>query len=252
MIMTARATTLALALLFLTAASAAAQSTNTEQSGQTTTAPGGQQIPAGFEIPPFPPNARVDKAKREAEERRREYEAAVARSRGETVEEEAPQPASRRQTPARGIEWFAGYAALHDGTSDLNFPLGWAVSLSAPFNDTFDVVGEVSGSYKNLDALGVDVGGTSVHTFTAGPKISKLLQHDVRAFAQMQGGLAVGRVTALGVGETSTGLAIVPGGGVDVPLVHGFDVRVGGELTFVHDDGWWKGFRFLTGIVVRR
>jgi hypothetical protein len=248
--MTARATTFALALLACTAATASAQSANQEQSGQTTTAQGSQQAPSGYEIPPFPPNPRVDKAKREAEERRREYEDAVARSRGEAVAETAT-PA-RRQAASRGVELFAGYAALHDGTSDLNFPLGWAASISAPFNDTFDVVGEVSGSYKNLDVLGVDVGGTSVHTFTAGPKLSWVLQHDVRAFAQMQAGLAVGRVTALGVGDTSAGLAIMPGGGIDLPIVRGFDVRVGGELTFVHDDGWWKGFRFLTGIVVRR
>jgi hypothetical protein len=248
--MTARATAVALALFALTSAAAAAQSANTEQSGQTTTAQGGQQAPAGFDIPPFPPNPRVEKAKHEAEERRREYEAAVARSRGETTEE-TPQPAHRRTTQA-GIELFAGYAALHDGTSDLNFPLGWAASISAPFNDMFDVVGEVSGSYKNLDVLGVDVGGTSVHTFTAGPKVSWNLQHDVRAFAQLQAGLAVGRVTALGVGDSSAGLAILPGGGVDLPLVRGFDLRVAGELTFVRDDGWWKGFRFLTGIVVRR
>jgi hypothetical protein len=250
--MTARATMCALALFALTAATASAQSTtNTDKSKQAAAAQGQEQAPGGaIEIPPFPPNPRVDKAKREAEERRREYETALARSHGEAVEE-APQPVRRRTKPS-GTELFAGYAALHDGTSDLNFPLGWAASISAPFNDTFDVVGEISGSYKSLDVAGVDVGGTSVHMFTAGPKVAWILDHDVRAFAQLQAGLSVGRVAAFGVGDTSTGLAIVPGAGVDLPLVRGFDVRIGGEVPFVHDDGWWKGFRFVSGIVVRR
>src|SRR4029079_17940645 len=97
--------------------------------------------PAGFEIPPFPPNPRIDKAKREAEQRQREYEAGLALSRGEEVAAEAPGQSRRapqrapQRTPKRQGKYdlFGGYAALHNGTGDLNFPLGWAASVAGPF-----------------------------------------------------------------------------------------------------------------------
>src|SRR5262249_4199259 len=188
-VMTARTVSVAVCIALvscLSAAPARAQATGAQDD------PAKPTVPQGIEIPPLPPNPRVDKAKREAEERRREYEAALARSRGEEVDEtETPAPAPRPMRQQGKYDLFAGYAALHNGTGDLNFGLGWVGSLTAPYNDSTQIVVELGGSYHSEDVVGVTTARAMVHTFTAGPQRSYAFSNGARAFAFIQGGLAV-------------------------------------------------------------
>jgi hypothetical protein len=141
-------------------------------------------------------------------------------------------------------------AARRDGRREFSAGVG-RVDCRAR-NDTITVVGQASGAYKSYDVLGTQVASASVHMFTAGPQWSRRLPNGVKAFGQAQAGLAVGRATAFGASDSSAALAIVPGGGADLPFMKNFDLRIGAEVPFVRDDGWWKGFRFMTGIVVSR
>jgi hypothetical protein len=256
---TARITVCVVAVLTLSTSLVCAQTTDGAQEKARSEGAKQNPPPAGFEIPPFPPNPRVDKAKREAEQRQREYEAALARSRGEEVPEPAGQPARAPQRTARRAprqqtkyDLFGGYAALHNGTGDLNFPLGWAASIAGPFRPPYQLVGEVSGSYRSVNVGSSTVARAMVHTFTAGPQRSRRFANGLSAFGFLQGGLAVSHVSSFGIGSSSSGFAIVPGAGVDVPILQRFTLRVGGDVPFVHDDGWWKGFRFTTGLLVKR
>ena len=56
--------------------------------------------------------------------------------------------------------------------------------------------------------------------------------------------------SVLGVSDSSTGLAVLPGGGVDVPITKALSVRVGADLPVVRNAGmWFSEFRFKTGVV---
>jgi len=98
----------------------------------------------------------------------------------------------------------------------------------------------------------VNLGSASVHTFTAGPRIARELSNGMTAFGHLQAGIAIMHGSAFGVSASSTGFALIPGGGVDVPVARGLSLRVGGELTIVRDTDSWNGFRFITGIVMNK
>jgi hypothetical protein len=152
---------------------------------------------------------------------------------------------------APAFDVFGGYVYMWDTTDSVSFPRGWMASASRYLNDQVAIVGEVAGSYKSVSLLGVNLASGSLYTFTAGPKFSGRAGN-VTAFGQVLGGLEVGSASNfLGDSASSTGFALLPGFGVDVPVAGNLGVRIGGEFGFIHDSGVWiKGFRFMTGLVV--
>jgi hypothetical protein len=150
----------------------------------------------------------------------------------------------------RSYDIFAGYAPSWDTSDSITYPMGWAASAGIPLNEQIAIVVEGTGAYKSASVLGVTLASTNVHTFTAGPRIWRPVG-TTTVYGQMLAGLAISHGSAFGVSASSSGFALSPGAGVDVPVGRSVAVRVGGEFGFIHDAGWYNGFRLMTGVVVR-
>lgn len=215
-----------------------------------------------------PDETRIDKMRREVEKRQREYDEAVkaahpesstdqpasdASSQDSKPETQKSKPKTHHQSSVPGYELFGGYAYAWDGTDGLGFPGGWIVALSKAVHDSFAIAAEVSGSYRSDSIDGFTIDSARVHTFAAGPEMSRPTQFG-RVFGQVLAGVAVPSGDALGLGSTtSAGFALLPGGGVVFPLAGRLGFRVGGELTLAHELGAWvKGFRLSTGVVLTK
>jgi hypothetical protein len=120
-------------------------------------------------------------------------------------------------------------------------------------NESVAIVGEAGGGYRSASVVGINLGSQNTHTFAAGPRFSRPVNKAISVYGQILGGLAFARVNLLGVSSSSTGFAVMPGAGVDLPVAHGVGVRLGGESGFIRESaGWYRVFRFTTGIVVSR
>jgi hypothetical protein len=182
----------------------------------------------------------VERARQLLERRQEEYQAA---QRGFAA------PSHQAPTGPR-YDAFGGYTWLWDSTDSISFPLGWVASIAGRVTDSVSIVGEAGGNYKSASVLGVNLASASIYTFTGGPKFSGQAG-SVRPFGQVLAGLEVGHVSALGYGASSTGFAVMPGFGVDLPVANRLGVRIGGEFGFIHDSlGWSNGFKLMTGLVV--
>ena len=93
----------------------------------------------------------------------------------------------------------------------------------------------------------------SIHNFLGGPRYSFPTTTGARGFAQLLAGPTV--FHAYG---TAFGLALVPGGGVDVPVPnHRFAIRIQGDYFGMYSPGdygrhyWGHFWRISTGFVFR-
>jgi hypothetical protein len=196
--------------------------------------------------------AKIEQARQHLEEQRRKYEAiahpGVTPEAAATAVPPARRPVQLSDRPSYDV--FGGYSLLFDTSDSVTFPLGWIGSVSGSLTDTVSIVAEVSGSYKSANVLGVTQAGENIHTFTAGPRFSRR-SGGIAAYGQMLAGFEVASANAFGYSASSTGLALVPGFGVDIPVAPSLGVRIGGEFGIVRDSGaWFNGFRITTGLVV--
>ena len=122
----------------------------------------------------------------------------------------------------RAGEVAGGYQFMRDRDLGEDFPSGWFVSGAGYLTDRIAIVGEVAGSRWSETNSDFDLIATvDVITFLAGVRL-RLERGPVVPFVQLLAGGARGRATLSGLGaessESATGLAIQPGGGVDVLL----------------------------------
>jgi hypothetical protein len=213
--------------------------------------------------------ARLEQARQRLEDARREYETATKKAPGGPA---APDPASAvkaapaeaaHSTPARlsrakapraaasrEYEWFGGYSFYRDQSDSLSFPGGWAFSVARQMTPAIDLVGGISGSHKSENVLGVNLASTTLYTFAAGPKYSRHTG-SVTSFGQVLVGIATMHATAFGVSDSSTGFALQPGMGIDIPIARTLNARVGFDIESVHGTGgWFTGFRINTGLML--
>jgi len=110
---------------------------------------------------------------------------------------------------AQRIEIFGGYQFTHlQPAFNAN---GWNASLTGNFKHVLGITGDFSGAYKaNLN----------VHTYTIGPVLTARLPV-VQPFVHA----LFGGITASD-GESSTGFAMMVGGGIDVGLRKGIGFRI--------------------------
>lgn len=186
-----------------------------------------------------------------------------------------PTPASAQERefiPLPVAEVSAGYTFLRDyedvepGTSGTNLPAGWFTSGAYNVNHWMGLVGEATGSYKNnafdqaVDGLDISA-DVRAYTVMGGPRFFYKRGRLV-PFAQVLAGTAHHRVTAkafregvtISATETTTDLAIQPGGGLTVHLAESLGVRVAADYRAVFiseggDTNRQNQFRFLTGLM---
>jgi len=209
--------------------------------------------------------ARLEQARLRVEEARREYEAVTKSAAGASAPAAATGPAppaasqagparvpraeKPRASVGREYQWFAGYSFYRDQSDDLSFPAGWALSAARHATPEIEIVGAISGSHKSADAFGVNLASTSIYTFAGGPKYARRTG-SVTSFGQVLVGVAATRTSALGVSDSSAGFALLPGGGVDIPITKTLALRAGLDVQTVHGSGgWFTGFRINTGLM---
>jgi len=205
--------------------------------------------------------ARLEQARQRVAEARREYEA-MAQKAGAALPATAAAPAASQTRPARvprsdkpqssvprQYEWFGGYSFYRDQSDSHSFPAGWALSVGRPVRPDIDVVGSISSSHKSESLFGVNVTTSNMYTFAAGPKYARRTG-SATAFGQVLVGIATMRTSAFGVSDSSTGFALQPGAGVDIPIAKTLAVRLGFDVETVRSSGgWFTGFRINTGVM---
>lgn len=169
--------------------------------------------------------------------------------------------------PARAVaqervDIAAGYSYMRDYDGDVTFPRGWFASIGADIAGPVGVVGDVSGSYKSMGGLDVDL-SVSVHTVTGGPRM--IWRSDrVAPYVQVLFGLARTATTFELPDETlsasQNNFVMVPGGGLDIRVSERSALRFGANLRLIRSETTtptgtepftFKEFQFLAGIVVR-
>jgi hypothetical protein len=151
---------------------------------------------------------------------------------------------------------------LYDSDSSTGFPAGWFFSAGAHLNDTFAVVGDISGSYKSQSVTsgGVTASVSSnIYTFLAGPRVvghsgplgfyGQFLVGAARASAG--GSVNVGGITQSS-SASDTEFCYAPGAGVEIGLARNAAARVGVSERLIHSTGGTSDeFQLQLGVVYR-
>ncbi len=178
-------------------------------------------------------------------------------------------PAMSQDTPR--VEVFGGYSLLHDGNaSPTNFQ-GWDASSTTYLNRWFGVTADFSGHYSTTDASFLDAPGVieevretqRIHNFMFGPHLAYRKSRYV-PFGQALFGFnhTAEDLTvtcplcgaAFGVPPPSTNtFSMALGGGIDIPVGHGFSVRpVQAEYIWRRVGSFNDNqFRYSAGVVYR-
>jgi hypothetical protein len=204
--------------------------------------------------------ARLERARQKLEEAREAYDVAVKNGPAATQKAAAPsqktqarvqRPEKPRANVPREYEWFGGYSFYRDQSDGQSFGGGWGLSGARQMTPQIDLVGSISASHRSDDVLGVNVASSSIHTFAGGPKYAWPPHDRFTPFAQVLVGIATVHTSAFGVDNSSTGFALQPGFGVDVPIRKPVALRVGFDVETIHASGvWFTGFRINAGLMV--
>jgi hypothetical protein len=204
--------------------------------------------------------ARLERARQKVEEAREAYDTLVKNGPAGS-----PKPAAQTQKTAvrvpsaekpranvpREYEWFGGYSFYRDQSDGESFGGGWALSGARQVTPRIDLVGTISASHRGEDILGVNVASSSIHTFAGGPKYAWPARDRFTPFAQVLVGIATVSSSAFGIDTSSTGFALQPGFGVDVPVSKPVSLRLGFDVETIHaGGGWFTGFRINAGMTV--
>jgi len=204
--------------------------------------------------------ARLERARQKVEEAREAYDAVVkngpAGSQNPAVPTQKtpvrmPPSEKPRANVPREYEWFGGYSFYRDQSDGESFGGGWALSGARQMTPRIDLVGTISGSHRSEDVLGVNVASSSIHTFAGGPKYAWPPHDRFTPFAQVLVGIATVSSSAFGVDASSTGFALQPGFGVDVPITKPVALRLAFDVETIHaGGGWFTGFRINAGLMI--
>jgi hypothetical protein len=203
--------------------------------------------------------ARLERARVKVEEARQTYDALVkngpsAAQTGAAPAQNAPVRVPRAEKPRvegpREHEWFGGYSFYRDQSDGLTFGGGWLFSGARQMTPRIDLVGSISGSHRSDDVLGVNIASSSIYTFAAGPKYTWPTRDRFTPFAQVLVGIATVHTSTLGLDDSSAGLALQPGLGIDLPIRKPLALRIGFDVETIHTSGgWFTGFRINTGLM---
>lgn len=131
------------------------------------------------------------------------------------------------QEPPR-LEVFGGYSFLHNSTSHLNFPWGWAAAPQFNITRAIGFKADIGGHYAT------PVPGVNVNSYSLlfGPVISNRLEVEGSSLGYIPFLHALGGVnrisgSSIGVRSSDTAFAMMFGGGVDINATPYLSVRVG-------------------------
>ena len=162
----------------------------------------------------------------------------------------------------RRVELAGGYALMRDYDGDVTFPRGWSASIAADVAGPLAVVGDVSGSYKSMGGLDVNI-STNIHAFMGGPRLTWRASR-VAPHVQMLFGVARFSTTFTvpeeRLSDARNYFAMAPGGGIDIPFSGRGAIRVGANIRLIRSETYtptgskpftYREFQFITGVVIR-
>jgi hypothetical protein len=155
---------------------------------------------------------------------------------------------SARAADSMRIEVAGGYVFLRDVTGNESFN-GWLGSVGASLGQSFDLIGEIGGSYDTID-LGIATARVSEASFLGGAKFASHRELPLTPFFEVLiGGVRV-NASAFQVSNAQTYFAAQPGGGVDASLTRNLGARFEADYRVVQINGLAdKHFRFVAGFV---
>jgi len=152
--------------------------------------------------------------------------------------------ANAQETPE--WEFNGGYSHLFANVGNSSFNLnGGGGSIQQNVNDWF-------GARLEINAWGGDTAGTHVtaQTYTFGPVFSLHKYQRITPFAHVNLGAIHASAGYLGISESATKFALVPGGGVDIGLNPTWAVRVQADyLSTYFLNSRQDNFQFSAGLV---
>jgi opacity protein-like surface antigen len=180
---------------------------------------------------------------------------------------------SHAQTAPRA-EFSAGWRLLNIPDAGISsesetMPLGWYADVAGNLTQTFAVVGEVGGNYKDfsetITQLGINVNvdaNFNVHTFMGGVRFSARQSPAFTPYVQALFGLAratgevegqatvAGRTITINQSVSDSDFAFDADGGVNFKVSDAFALRVGAGYLRVGTSDGGNAFRFGVGVVI--
>jgi hypothetical protein len=120
------------------------------------------------------------------------------------------------------VEVVGGYSLLRSEGENLN---GWKAAVSFNLNKWLAVAVDADGHYYSENSPEGRI-KESEHSLTAGPHFALRNKSKLVPFAYVLGGVAWERRSLNGIGETESGFAFEPGGGLDWEVSKRFSVRI--------------------------
>ena len=140
-----------------------------------------------------------------------------------------------------------GYSMLHElesglGTGGATYPTGWIAEIAGKRDRSMlTFVGEVGGDYRR--SAGVL---QQLHAFLGGVRVSSAAALGIVPFAQM----LVGLEQYSEPGFSERGLALQPGGGVQISITHNVAARAQLDFRVAREQGeTFKELRVVGGVV---
>jgi hypothetical protein len=155
----------------------------------------------------------------------------------------APPPAQKSDEPQEPkYNLSGGYQYLYDGSWKEHLLLGYVASLTRRISPTMAIVGEAGGSHGEYGTSGFSI---QRYAFLGGLRLMGG-EGEVRPFFQVLAGYS----RQGGDVGLANGIAIQPGGGVDLTVTEKLIVRAQGDYRFIREDGQnYNQYRISGGIV---
>ncbi len=177
-------------------------------------------------------------------------------------------PAMSQDTPR--VEVFGGYSLLHDGNASPKNFQGWDASSTTYLNHWFGLTADFSGHYSTTDGSFLIASGVPaeiretqrIHNFMFGPHLayrkSRYVPFGQALFGVNHSGGDIRETCPSGVScfgflPSSNTFSMALGGGVDIPVGHGFSARPVQAEYILRRVGSFNDnqFRYSAGVVYR-
>ena len=168
------------------------------------------------------------------------------------------------------VEVFGGYSLLHDGNESPTSLNGWDASSTAYLNRWFGITADFSGQYSASSGSFLIAPGVpaqiretqQMHNFMFGPHLayrkSRYVPFGQALFGVNHSGGDIREtcpsgITCFGVVPSANTFSMALGGGVDIPVGHGFSVRPMQAEYILRRVASFnnKQFRYSAGVVFR-
>lgn len=149
-------------------------------------------------------------------------------------------------------EVFGGYSFLSaGGFGDRASAHGVGFSVAGNLGKQFGIVGDFSYHRKTFDDVGFDV-KANITTFLFGPRLSVRGKSATGFVHVLVGGARLGG-NAFGISDSTTGVALGLGGGVDINAGKSIAIRIA-QLDYIparFEGEWFHSVRYEAGIVIK-